>query len=179
MITMIVGSMYSGKSTELFRRANCLSLGNIPYVVLRPKTDTRKFLVRGVKDDFKHLNIQTVEKVEDLERPLQYKHVLIDEFQFFKNGADFCNWLAANDVEVTVACLNADSNAEGWAEVDKLFHHAENIVKLNAVCSCCGDQNATYSHFKKGDRGADQVLIGDDIFQPLCRKCYRSLMGIA
>ena len=176
MITMIIGSMCSGKSTELFLRANCLALGKIPYVILRPSTDTRKILVRGLKDDFKHLNIKVLDKLSDLEKPLMYKHILIDEFQFFEGGADFCNWLAARDVEVTVACLNSDSNAEGWKEVDKLFHHAENILKLNAVCSCCGDQNATYSYFK-GVKGS-KIVVGDNEYEPLCRKCYQAKMGL-
>lgn len=173
MIKMICGPMKSMKSTLLFSEATKLDIGKKKYVLLRPKTDTRQNPVRGVKDDFKHLNIKVLDKLEDLEKPLSWKYVLIDEFQFFEGGTDFVLWLSQNDVNVIVACLNADSNAEGWKEVDKLFHHTNELVKLNAVCSLCGSLDATYSYFK-GTKGS-QVTVGDDEYQPLCLKCYRAL----
>ena len=91
---------------------------------------------------------------------------------FFEDGANFVVWAALNGVNVTVACLNADSNAQGWSEVDKLFHHVDEVVKLSAVCSCCGNQEATYSYFN-GTKN-DKTVVGDEEYEPLCRSCYYS-----
>ena len=89
MIKMITGPMKSMKSTLLFSDATKLDIGKKRYVLVRPTTDTRKKPVRGVSNDFKNLNIQVLDKLENLEKPLSYNYILIDEFQFFGNWQEW------------------------------------------------------------------------------------------
>lgn len=175
MIKLIVGPMYSQKSTILFSEANKLDIGKKKYVVIRPKTDTRKTLVRNSSNNYEKLNIQVLEKLQDLEKPLTYDYVLIDEFQFFKDSVNYVLWLSLNGVKVYISALIADSNAQGWPEVDELFHHVDFIQKLNAVCSICGDE-ATYSYFKGTSK--DKISIGDSEYMPLCRRCFHKKVNL-
>lgn len=171
MITLITGPMRCGKSTRLFERARRLAIGKRNYVVVRPEIDTRETLVRNQdKSYFKDLNIKCLEKLTDITNPLSYEYILIDEFQFFPEGsANFVYWLSLNGVKVILSALNATSEQEGWTEVDKIFHHADEIVKLNAICTECGCEHATYSYYN-GTK-TDKIAVGDEAYLSLCRSC--------
>ena len=53
---------------------------------------------------------------------------------------------------------------------------ADNVQMLTAVCEECHSDNAIYTYFK-GDNKKGDILLGDECYMPLCRKCYEKLIN--
>ena len=96
----------------------------------------------------------------------------IDEAQFFDDGlVDVCNRLADQGVRVIVAGLDMDYKGVPFGPMPALMSVAEYVTKVHAICVRCGDL-ANFTHRMSED---DQLIVlGEtDIYEPLCRNCYK------
>lgn len=170
MITLIFGPMASGKTTELLRRLERAHRANKNVILLRPPTDNRPFLSRNnLSTDW--LEEQHVELGSF--NPAIYNTVGIDEGQFHPGLADFCvKWSKMGTYHIIVSALHASSECEMFEEITKLIPYCEEIVKLNAVCTICGNDFASYSYYKLGNKDTKIKVGGDEVYTTLCAKCY-------
>ena len=172
MITLICGPMYSGKSTEMVRRLERSYIAKKKVVLIRPKIDSRRFLNHS-KQNFSWLNEEFVKDLMDF-NTLDYDVIGIDEGQFHKNLIDFCKVARHNNKSVVVAALHSTSECEMFDPIIELIPHCEEIVKLNAVCTSCGDDWATYTYFLAGDKKDKVAVGGSKEYTALCAKCYEN-----
>jgi thymidine kinase len=96
----------------------------------------------------------------------------IDEAQFFDDGlVDVSNQLADLGVRVIVAGLDMDYKGVPFGPMPALMSVAEYVTKVHAICVRCGDL-ANFTHRMSED---DQLIVlGEtDIYEPLCRNCYK------
>ncbi len=81
---------------------------------------------------------------------------------------------AVDDHEKTVVVvgLDGDSERRPFGQIAELLPLADSVEKLKALCVHCNDWTpAIFSHRKTND-GAQIVIGGDSIYEPLCRKHY-------
>jgi len=52
---------------------------------------------------------------------------------------------------------------------------SDNVQILTSVCEECRNDNAIYTYYK-GDNKTGDILVGEDCYIPVCRKCYDKLM---
>ena len=56
----------------------------------------------------------------------------------------------------------------------ELLCMSDNVQMLTAVCENCKSENAIYTYYTGSEKKGD-VLVGEDCYIPVCRKCYEKL----
>ncbi len=183
-LDIILGPMFSGKTTKLFEIMDRLEKENIKFITVKPHIDNRyndneknNFIIshnlkkkeckvsNNLKDIFEEIKInKTIEST----RSESIQYVLIDEGQFFKNLYNFtilC--LEKLNVNVIVTGLDGDFQRKPMGEILNLLPIANSITKLTSKCNIC-QKDAIFTHRIVND--SEQVLIGgSDKYIPLCR----------
>jgi len=168
-ITLLLGPMFSGKSSILLSEIDKATIAKIPCCIVRPKTDTRKFFTHS-KREFNNIKNFNVDDLADV--PVEkYSVICVDEGQFFKSLSHSVNW-ANEGKRVFISALNGDRHQGEWRATQEMIPLADEIIFLKAVCSRCGSYEASFS-FKENDTSANQVDIGGsaESFIALCREC--------
>jgi thymidine kinase len=169
MISLIFGPMFSGKSTELLRRLERAHIANKRVIMLRPLTDTRSFLSHSERNnDWLKQEFVELEKFD----ASKYDVIGIDESQFFSGLKEFCLKYSLAGKRVIVSALHATSESEMFEEIVKLLPYCEEIVKLNAICTKCGADDATYTLHLAGSKTDKVAVGGTEAYAARCDKCY-------
>lgn len=170
-LTLLVGCMFSGKSTELIRRVKCLkSIGHTVLVINHSKDkrySTVEEVVTHSGNAMGAIKCDTLDTIDVRE----FEVVAIDEAQFFpdlfENVLKFLNLKK----KVLVAGLISDYKREPIGQVPELISKADEIVQLRAYCSVC--KNGTLASFtKRISKETEQVVVGVNKYVAVCRQCY-------
>jgi thymidine kinase len=96
----------------------------------------------------------------------------IDEAQFFDKGLiEVAAQLANMGIRVIIAGLDMDFKGAPFGPIPGLMAIADHVTKVHAICVRCGNI-AQFSH--RLSEKEQLVLLGEkDIYEPLCRSCYR------
>tara|TARA_Y100000389_G_C17418274_1_gene495077 strand:- start:690 stop:1235 length:546 start_codon:yes stop_codon:yes gene_type:complete len=175
-LDLVVGCMFSGKSTELIRIVRRLETISENYIVIKPKIDTR----------YSANNVSTHDKVEhkciikenliSLFEDNNYmgaKHIIIEEAQFFPDLEPFVLKAVDDDKKhITVVGLDGDSNRNNFGQMHKLYPLCDSIIKLKALCLQCNDgTEAIFS--KRIIEEKQQTSIGsNEKYIAVCRPCF-------
>ncbi|MGG0487229.1 thymidine kinase [Priestia aryabhattai] len=178
MLTAITGGMFAEKSTELQRRGKRLKRAGKRVAYFKPEMDTRYSKEKIVTHDGAEvdaINIAHNAPIQITSRQYfdNYDVFLIDEVQFFNtNILTAIDTLLLGDKTVIVAGLDMDFKAHPFFITATLSMLAEEVVKLHAVCTECGSD--AWVTAKKSKLPTPRIQLGsDDLYYPLCRKCYR------
>jgi thymidine kinase len=178
-IQLILGPMFSGKTTELLRRMRRYAVAGKRYVVLKHALDNRYTEVDSDGVAITH-DRQTCSAVpvadmigDAYDRCRDADVVGIDEGQFFPDIVEFCERLA-NDCGkiVVVASLDGTYRREPFGRVLELVPRAESVVKLCAVCAQC-HRDAAFTR-RRGAETEVAVIGGADKYAAACRRCWMS-----
>lgn len=172
---VIIGPMFSGKSTKLINEINTLKMYKKNILIINSNKDTR------VEHHFikTHNNIQyNAIKLEELDITKinsivqKYDTVCIDEAQFFMNLIVFVKHLLKYNIHIIITGLNGDTNQNKFGYIIDLIPWANKIDKLSGICTLCNDGTpGDFSILKKNMKKQNQILVGgDDMYQCVCRK---------
>ncbi|VDM38044.1 unnamed protein product [Toxocara canis] len=173
-LEVILGPMFSGKTTEMLRRHNRHALASRECRVVKYKGDTRYDSNKVVThDQLMHDGIIAKTIGEIFDELLSSKVIVIDEGQFFPDIVEYCERLANMGKIVIVAALDGDFNrTEFGNRVLDLCPLAEKVCKLRAVCTECGSEA---SFTKRLTAQKEQEIIGGrKTYRAMCRSCYLS-----
>lgn len=174
-IYMILGPMYSGKTTLLMQKVYRAEHGNQECMVIKHRDDNRF----GPPDQLvnrSHHAICDTERVKvvrpknnlsELGSVTQFK-IFIDEGQFFPDLAKFCLDQAKRGAEVVVAALDFNSDQKPFKSVIELMPYA-NYEKVTAICKKCRILEAPITRRKDGR--ASVLEVGDTDYTVLCIRC--------
>lgn len=177
-IEVICGPMFAGKTEELLRRLNRFKYAKIPFLVFKPKLDTRSknelFSRSGLRIDSFEIN-NANEIIQIAKEYSDRKVIAIDEAQFFDNELiDVMNKLSKEGYYIILSGLDKDSRGEPFGIMPKLLCIADSVNKLTAICTICGDQANFTQRITKDDLDKDIILIGDsESYEARCRKHFR------
>ena len=176
------GSMFSGKTTSLWRELYRMRIANYEIAAFKPDVDSRDDEKKIVSHD--NLEFDAI-KVVDLNEVLDYanKHELdaigIDEIQFFPNDPteviDIFNELIKSNITIVVSGLDMDYKTRPFEIIKEIMPIADELIKHHAICANCGE-DAWASYRKSADES--RIQIGSkDKYEPLCRECYNKKMS--
>ncbi|MDR1810546.1 MAG: thymidine kinase [Prevotella sp.] len=171
-IEVICGSMFSGKTEELFRRLKRALIARQQVEIFKPAVDTRYSVEEIVSHDKNTLASTPVEHSSNiLLLSSEVEVVGIDEAQFFDMGlVEVCRQLADHGVRVIVAGLDMDFKRNPFGPMPALCSIADDVTKVHAVCVDCG-RLANYSF--RTIANDKLVVLGEmQEYKPLCRICY-------
>lgn len=171
------GSMFSGKTSALFREVNRFLIAEYRVLATKPKFDQRYSNSDIVTHDKISLKAQIFDSIDELRR-LVYKNdpevLAIDEIHFLEQQkdelCDFLNELLASGITIVIAGLDMDYLGVPFEITKNIFGMSDYVNKHHAVCASCGS-DAWISHRKI--KNSDRMLLGaEDYYTPLCRACY-------
>jgi thymidine kinase len=171
-IEIVCGSMFSGKTEELIRRAKRAGIAGHKVQVFKAAIDDRYDEEDIVSHSYQYFQgipvVSSANMMELVEKDTDV--VVIDEAQFLDEGVvAVCNTLADRGVRVIVAGLDKDFTGTPFGPMPLLLAVAEFVTKLYAVCAKCGSMGV-HSFRLKGSK--DLVLVGGKgEYEPRCRKC--------
>ena len=179
-LELIIGNMFSGKTTELIRRINREKSINKRILVINYLADNRYFNNCIVTHDQTKINSLKLFNFESFNYGLidQYDSFFIDEGQFFIDLYDFVNTLVETyHKHVVVSGLDGDHNRNVFGQIIKLIPICDTVDKLQAYCKKCN--NGTPAPFSKkllNRTGSENVIDigGNDKYIPVCRYHYSS-----
>lgn len=178
-INLILGCMFSGKSTETMRIIKRYqTLGNKKILVINNIADSRygeSVISSHDKQQIKCISLSSLNSIKTQGIYINSQIIFIDEAQFFNDLYDFCTNAADNDNKIVyVTGLNGDSNRNTFGDICKLVPHAEDITMLKALCMICKDGTpAVFS--KRIVNCQNQKLIGEsDMYIPTCRNHFNN-----
>lgn len=177
-INLIIGCMFSGKTTALINIAKRNKLINRKVLIINYSGDTRYSDSTFITT---HDNIslacekcdKDITLIYNTNRWLESEVICVNEGQFFENLLIFCTMAASLGKEVHVCGLSGDFFKRPFGEILNIIPHCESVTHLNAVCMVC--KNGTPACFTKkmSNVNGNVIEIGSiDIYTPVCRKCY-------
>ena len=178
-LTVICGSMFSGKTEELIRLVRRAMHARKKVQVFKSSLDTRcETTVIRTHDDIR-FNAYTAPDSKTLAGLLEpgVQVVGIEEVQFFDEGiVALCEMLADQGVQVFAAGLDQDFRGLPFSFMPQLLALADNVMKLHAICKVCGGEASRTQRLVYGKPAAwddPTILIGaDESYEARCRRCH-------
>lgn len=173
-IEVVLGCMFSGKSTELLRRTNKYKAIGHKVLLINHSFDTRTDNSIKTHSDIKETAIK-VEKlcsIIDTEAYLNSQVIGIDEAQFFGDLLDFVKIAERNNKIIIVAGLDGDFKREPIGQILNVIPLCDEVIKLTAMDMIDKDGSAGIFS-KRIVSGDSQVLVGaNDSYLAVSRKNY-------
>ena len=170
-IQLIMGPMFSGKTTELIRRVKRYSIATYNCCLVKYENDDRYDQDSIATHDNELANAYSCSRLSEvMEKIMQHKVIGIDEGQFMPDLAECCEKLANEGKIVIVAALDGTFQRKAFSSTLNLIPIAETVIKLKAVCmKCYGDAAFTK---RTVDSEKVELIGGADKYKAVCRGCY-------
>ena len=149
-LTIIMGNMFSGKTSELIRRLKRYKVIGKKIVVINSAKDTRspeEVLKTHDGVEFPCLKVEHISHCIIKESFCNADIVAIYEAQFFTNLKEFVEMCLFLNKSVIIAGLDGDYKQRKFGEVIYCIPLASDVVKLSALCMDC--KNGTPGPFTK------------------------------
>jgi len=172
-LEIIIGGMFSGKSSELIRRLKRHQVIGDKILVINSSKDTRN--EKSVLQTHDKETFECMKTVDLLETTTTKQYevanvIAVDEAQFFGNLRFFIEQAMKDNKHVILAGLDGDFRQHIFGELLSVIPLADDVTKLKALCMECMD--GTLGPFTRRTVGNTlQELVGDaDIYKAVCRK---------
>ena len=183
-LTVITGSMFSGKTEELIRRVRRALYARRSVQVFKPAIDTRtEHAAIRSHNGVLHaaLAVQSSAELWARVKP-ETDMVAVEEAQFFdKEIVGVCQRLADRGHQVVVAGLDTDFRGCPFGPMPVLLAVADEVVKLRAICARCGADASRSQRLidgKPAPISAPTILVGaQEHYEARCRHCHETEGG--
>jgi thymidine kinase len=184
-LTVISGSMFSGKTEELIRRSRRALYARRRVQVFKHALETRSDdgEIRS-HNGVPHEALPVSSSEELLEKVDPTTDVVaVEEAQFFDGGiVEVGQRLADGGYDVIVAGLDMDFRGEPFGPMPDLLAEADEVVKLRAICARCGRDAARSQRLIDGrpaPASAPTILVGaEESYEARCRHCHEVPEGV-
>lgn len=172
-LSIIMGNMFSGKTSELIRRLKRLKVIGKNILVVNSAKDTRSpEQVLKTHDNVKFNCLKVYDLFDIINKPEfdAADIIAIDESQFFPRLKKFVDCCLHVNKSVILAGLDADSFQCKFGELLDCVPIACDVTKLSALCMRCND--GTPGPFTKRivDDKTLELIGGSDMYIAVCRE---------
>lgn len=189
-LTVITGSMCSGKSEELIRLAGRFILAGFNVLVFKPAIDNRAILQLNIDPStyissrsgswVECISAQTCAEMESRINASNAMIIAIDEVMFFTaESAELIaliSKLIASGKKVMIAGLDLNFRGEPFGPMPELLALADQVIKLTAICTVCGTDTYCITQRLVDGQPAHYndplIVVGATQYEPRCRKCH-------
>ena len=171
-IELIIGPMFSGKSTRLIEQMRKYVYKAKKTIMVKYYADQRYSEKSEVvtHDLVKYDSINCKLLRNSFEKLKQYDVIGIDEGQFFADLVEVCEELALMGKIILIAALNGDFRMEPFPVIQRIIAKSDKIKLLKAYCFNC-HKDAKFS--LRIVQSNETVLIGaGEAYKPACRECH-------
>lgn len=173
-IRLYIGCMWSGKTSAVIEAYNRHVIGRRKCLLVKYTNDTR-YSDNGVithSGIIKETNIkcQYLYEIDHIVR--NYDVVCIDEIQFYKDAAIFCDLWANDGLIIEAGGLSGTFQRKDFKVISDLIPKAELIIWKMAVC-CETGKDAVFTLRTTSEKSME-VIGGIDKYKAVDRKTYFS-----
>ncbi len=178
-LEIILGSMFSGKTSRLVEIYKQCKFCNIPVIVINHSCDNRyDDELLSTHDKIKIPCIKTNSLFEiwhkyyvDNNEINKAEVILINEGQFFTDLYEVVDDMLQKGKKIYVCGLDGDFKRNKFGQILDLIPLCDKVTKLTSLCSIC--KNGTPGIFSKRiSTEKEQTIVGSDNYIPVCRMCY-------
>ncbi len=182
--------MNAGKSAYLLMKAHSFLENNTPILCIKPVIDDRdgqdviksrigismECLSISSDDNIYGIINQYCSDLNGMDMPTP-KWILCDESQFLSGEQVEQLAMVVDNIDINVMCygLRNDFTGHLFEGSKRLFELADNIEEMKLSCSCGRKAiiNARIDEFGNLITSGEQIQIGgNEMYKPMCRKCY-------
>jgi len=191
-LEVIIGPMFSGKTSRLVEIYNQCKFCNISVAVVNHVIDNRyddellsthdKIKIPCIKTEklfdiwTEHISLEDgveIPRIKDKFKVYTSNVILINEGQFFPDLLEFVVELLKYDKQVYVCGLDGDFERKKFGQILDLIPLCDKIEKLTSLCSLC--KNGTKGIFSmRLTSEKEQTIVGSENYIPVCRECYQT-----
>ena len=174
-ITLYLGCMFSGKTSELIKIYRKLMVINKKVLSINYAQDNRysseEAIVSHNLDKIDCVKVSKLSEVSD-EIINNHDYIIIDEGQFFSDLKEYVvKWCEKYKKNIIVIGLDGDYKRNPFGQILDLIPIADNVTKLKAMCKLCNDgTEALFTHRLSTED--EQIVIGNSNYIPVCRQHY-------
>lgn len=173
-LELIIGPMFSGKTSRLIDIYKQCKFCNIPCVVINHSLDTRyDDLLLSNHDRVMIPCVQTNNLMATYDRLKEAKVYLINEGQFFEDLYIYVEHLLKNGNKVYICGLDGDFQRKKFGQILDLIPLCDKVTKLTSLCSICKNGKSGIFSMRLTVETC-QTLVGSDNYIPVCRDCYEN-----
>lgn len=175
-LEIILGAMFSGKTTELMRRARTLKAIDRNVLIINHSLDSRndqEVIMSHDLDTMKAIKVADLCPLLNSEEYQNSQVICIDEAQFFTGLLDFVKVAVDTDNKHVIVCgLDGDYLRRPFGEILQLIPICDRVEKLAAYCMELRD--GTPGIFTKRIIKSDATTLvgGKESYHAVCRKKY-------
>lgn len=178
----IVGPMYAGKTTKLYKKMNKLALNNKKVLLVLPIVTNlyRKPKNSRNGDEWLGEYLNSINLSSIISKCKKYDVVALDEVQFFNCSKseieDFAMQLLKSGTTILISGLNFNFKTEEFPTTKIFSNIATSVKLLKATCDDCKIKNcAVYSYLigSKPKKGVVKIDNGTN-YIPICEACYKN-----
>lgn len=176
-LELIIGSMFSGKTSYLLDVYKKCMFCDIPIAVINYADDIRysdSMLSTHDKQMIPCIKAKTIYDAisDNLVEITAAEVILINEGQFFPDIEEQVKILVEQSNKRVYICgLDGDFERKSIGKLHHLIPFCDEVIKLKSLCSLCRDGTPGIFSFRTTHE-VDQVVIGSSNYLPLCRHCY-------
>lgn len=169
--SLIVGCMFSGKTTELLQTlASCIDRKTVAFKNQLDHRYEGNFVVTHGGKAHPAITVQGAGEIQSFVSD-EIKLVAIDEAHFFSNSiVGIIRGLSAHGHDVVVTALDYDSWGRPFPVVEELLKITDSISRKTATCGRC-NQVATRTQRLTPIVDGDMVG-GSESYEPRCTHCW-------
>jgi len=178
-LTLILGPMFSGKSSAAIQRIRRAQILGWKTLSITSNIDTRYDtsgckIITHDKTFVEALGVKVLEGVRDGEDYKAARLIVIEEAQFFTGLYEFVVEAVETDgKDVIIVGLDGDSDRKPFGDILNLLPLADDVIRLNALCKMCGDgTSALFTALVNGVKCEQICVGGSDMYQPVCRRHF-------
>jgi len=178
-IEVVCGPMFAGKTEELLRRVRRATIAGRQVAVFGHALDTRQGADRLASHVGLSVPARSVASAEAIEPavPDGTDIVAIDEAQFFGPAlVPVVGRLAGRGLTVIVAGLDVTFDGRPFEPLPSLMALAEQVDKLTAICSICGEDAVFHVRLGAAGTRSDALVEanvgGAETYQARCRRHF-------
>jgi len=176
-LELILGPMFSGKSSAILSRIKRAQVLGWPTLVLTNSMDNRysnsSEIVTHNLQRIAAVSLSKLVETFSTDRYVEAKLIVVEEAQFFPDLKDFI--LQAVDIDaktVVVVGLDGDSERRPFGQIGEILPLADSVEKLTALCTRCRNWTPAIFSYRKTDEDTQIAVGNDSMYEPLCRKHY-------
>ena len=172
-LELILGPMFSGKTTELFRRVKRHTAANRRCLLVRYSRDNRYSEEHAATHDREMMKASGTGALGDILALCDgYDVIGIDEGQFYPDLVEVVSQdLLPRGKIVIIAALDGDFQRRPFGRVLELVPLANRVKKCNAICSFCHDEAGSFTRRISSETELE-VIGGADKYMSCCSVCY-------
>jgi len=171
-LEIILGPMFSGKTTHLVNLYNKYIGSGLKVLVINYSADTRYHDTMLSTHDKKMIPCTFAYALNDEQDWHNYDAILINEAQFFPDLYEtVIEMVNIEGKRVHICGLDGDFKRQKFGKLLDLIPLCDTVTKLHSNCTNCPCPAIFSNRITKEQ---EQVIIGSTNYVPLCRKCYHS-----